>query len=37
MVTPMREDGTVNLSAAALASQLVDHGHDGDVLNADDR
>ena len=33
MVTPTREDGTVDLSAAALASHLVDHGHDGDVLN----
>ncbi|MBC7292465.1 MAG: 4-hydroxy-tetrahydrodipicolinate synthase [Actinotalea sp.] len=34
MVTPMTDDGTVDLDAAAhLARHLVDHGHDGLVLN----
>lgn len=34
MVTPMREDGAVDLDAAAtLARHLVEHGHDGLVLN----
>jgi 4-hydroxy-tetrahydrodipicolinate synthase len=34
MVTPMRDDGSVDLDAgAALAVHLVDHGHDGVVLN----
>lgn len=34
MVTPMRDDGSVDLAAAAaLAVHLVDHGHDGLVLN----
>lgn len=34
MVTPMRPDGSVDLEAgAALARHLVDHGHDGLVLN----
>lgn len=34
MVTPMRDDGSVDLAAAAaLATHLVDHGHDGIVLN----
>lgn len=34
MVTPMTDDGSVDLSAAvALADHLVDHGHDGLVLN----
>jgi 4-hydroxy-tetrahydrodipicolinate synthase len=34
MVTPMREDGSLDLdAAAALATHLVDHGHDGVVLN----
>jgi 4-hydroxy-tetrahydrodipicolinate synthase len=34
MVTPMADDGSVDLSAAAsLAAHLVDHGHDGLVLN----
>lgn len=34
MVTPMRADGSVDLEAgAALARHLVDHGHDGIVLN----
>jgi 4-hydroxy-tetrahydrodipicolinate synthase len=34
MVTPMREDGSVDLDAAvSLATHLVDHGHDGLVLN----
>jgi 4-hydroxy-tetrahydrodipicolinate synthase len=34
MVTPMTTDGAVDLDAAvALATHLVDHGHDGLVLN----
>lgn len=34
MVTPMAGDGSVDLvAAAALATHLVDHGHDGLVLN----
>lgn len=34
MVTPMTSDGSVDLdAAAALARHLVDHGHDGLVLN----
>jgi 4-hydroxy-tetrahydrodipicolinate synthase len=34
MVTPMSADGSVDLEAAArLATHLVDHGHDGLVLN----
>ena len=34
MVTPMTPDGAVDLEAtAALARHLVDHGHDGLVLN----
>ncbi|HEY3436070.1 MAG TPA: 4-hydroxy-tetrahydrodipicolinate synthase [Actinotalea sp.] len=34
MVTPMAADGSVDLAAAAaLATHLVDHGHDGLVLN----
>ena len=34
MVTPMDRDGDVDLAAAAaLARHLVDHGHDGLVLN----
>lgn len=34
MVTPMRDDGSLDLAAAAsLATHLVDHGHDGVVLN----
>src|SRR4051812_30119173 len=34
MVTPMADDGSIDLkAAAALASHLVDHGHDGIVLN----
>jgi 4-hydroxy-tetrahydrodipicolinate synthase len=34
MVTPMRDDGSIDLdSAASLAAHLVDHGHDGVVLN----
>ena len=34
MVTPMAEDGGVDLEAAAnLAVHLMDHGHDGVVLN----
>jgi 4-hydroxy-tetrahydrodipicolinate synthase len=34
MVTPMTSDGDVDLKAAvALATHLVDHGHDGLVLN----
>lgn len=34
MVTPMTADGAVDLDAAArLARHLVDHGHDGLVLN----
>jgi 4-hydroxy-tetrahydrodipicolinate synthase len=34
MVTPMKEDGSVDLKAAAsLASHLVANGHDGLVLN----
>lgn len=34
MVTPMREDGAIDLDAAVrLATHLVDHGHDGLVLN----
>jgi 4-hydroxy-tetrahydrodipicolinate synthase len=34
MVTPMADDGSVDFKAAAsLASHLVDHGHDGVVLN----
>ncbi|GHS86386.1 4-hydroxy-tetrahydrodipicolinate synthase 2 [Actinomycetota bacterium] len=34
MVTPMTEDGTLDLDAAVrLATHLVDHGHDGLVLN----
>ena len=34
MVTPMTDDGSLDLDAAArLAVHLVDHGHDGVVLN----
>lgn len=34
MVTPMAEDGSVDVkAAAALAVHLVEHGHDGVVLN----
>ncbi len=34
MVTPMKPDGSVDLDgAAALAAHLVDHGHDGLVIN----
>lgn len=34
MVTPMGEDGSIDLEAAVrLATHLVDHGHDGLVLN----
>ena len=34
MVTPMRDDESVDLdAAAALAAHLVDHGHDGLVLS----
>ncbi|NTW40630.1 MAG: 4-hydroxy-tetrahydrodipicolinate synthase, partial [Cellulomonadaceae bacterium] len=34
MVTPMAPDGSVDIDAAArLAVHLVDHGHDGLVLN----
>lgn len=34
MVTPMKADGSVDLDAAArLAAHLVEHGHDGVVLN----
>lgn len=34
MVTPMAHDGSVDLDAAvSLAKHLVDHGHDGLVLN----
>jgi 4-hydroxy-tetrahydrodipicolinate synthase len=34
MVTPMKDDGSVDLQAAAsLAAHLVAHGHDGVVLN----
>lgn len=34
MVTPMADDGSVDLKAAAsLATHLVEHGHDGLVLN----
>ncbi len=34
MVTPMSDDGALDLDAAvALARHLVDHGHDGLVLN----
>src|SRR5690349_2779492 len=34
MVTPMTDDGSVDFDAAAsLAAHLVDHGHDGVVLN----
>jgi 4-hydroxy-tetrahydrodipicolinate synthase len=34
MVTPMADDGSVDLdAAAALAVHLVEHGHDGVVLN----
>lgn len=34
MVTPMRDDGSVDLDAAAsLAAHLVDHGHDGLVVS----
>jgi 4-hydroxy-tetrahydrodipicolinate synthase len=34
MVTPMADDGSVDFGAAvALAAHLVDHGHDGVVLN----
>jgi 4-hydroxy-tetrahydrodipicolinate synthase len=34
MITPMAEDGSVDFDAAAsLATHLVDHGHDGLVLN----
>lgn len=34
MVTPMGEDGSIDLDAAVrLATHLVDHGHDGLVLN----
>jgi 4-hydroxy-tetrahydrodipicolinate synthase len=34
MVTPMADDGSVDVDAAAsLAAHLIDHGHDGVVLN----
>jgi 4-hydroxy-tetrahydrodipicolinate synthase len=34
MVTPMKDDGAIDVdSAASLAAHLVDHGHDGVVLN----
>jgi 4-hydroxy-tetrahydrodipicolinate synthase len=34
MVTPMADDGSVDLKAAAsLAEHLIEHGHDGVVLN----
>ncbi len=34
MVTPMKPDGAIDLEATAhLATHLVDHGHDGLVLN----
>jgi 4-hydroxy-tetrahydrodipicolinate synthase len=34
MITPMADDGSVDFDAAAsLAAHLVDHGHDGLVLN----
>ncbi|HWS57835.1 MAG TPA: 4-hydroxy-tetrahydrodipicolinate synthase [Actinotalea sp.] len=34
MVTPMADDGSLDLAAAVrLATHLVDHGHDGLVLN----
>jgi 4-hydroxy-tetrahydrodipicolinate synthase len=34
MVTPMSDDGSIDLdAAAALATHLVEHGHDGVVLN----
>lgn len=34
MITPMAADGSVDIDAGvALAKQLVDHGHDGLVLN----
>ncbi|WP_310962923.1 4-hydroxy-tetrahydrodipicolinate synthase [Nocardioides terrisoli] len=34
MVTPFREDGSVDLDAvAAVATHLVDHGHDGIVVS----
>jgi 4-hydroxy-tetrahydrodipicolinate synthase len=34
MVTPMADDGSVDVdAAAALAAHLIDHGHDGVVLN----
>jgi 4-hydroxy-tetrahydrodipicolinate synthase len=34
MITPMADDGSVDFAAAAsLAAHLVDHGHDGLVLN----
>ena len=34
MVTPMADDGSIDLkAAAALAVHLVEHGHDGVVLN----
>ena len=34
MVTPMASDGSIDLAAAVrLATHLVDHGHDGLVLN----
>src|ERR1700729_2985234 len=34
MVTPMTDDGSLDLAAAAsLATHLVEHGHDGVVLN----
>jgi 4-hydroxy-tetrahydrodipicolinate synthase len=34
MVTPMKDDGSVDFAAAAsLAVHLIDHGHDGVVLN----
>jgi 4-hydroxy-tetrahydrodipicolinate synthase len=34
MITPMADDGSVDVDAAAsLATHLVDHGHDGLVLN----
>jgi 4-hydroxy-tetrahydrodipicolinate synthase len=34
MVTPMADDGSLDLeAAAALAVHLIDHGHDGVVLN----
>jgi 4-hydroxy-tetrahydrodipicolinate synthase len=34
MVTPMSDDGSVDVTAAAaLATHLVEHGHDGIVLN----